>query len=158
MPGIVEILITCFHSDSQIYLVGGDLNFGRTGYAYLRRLLQPLGHCVRQWERYERDCDYQAGIHGVCVIRQLTMELSQDNPRPPGQPGVLPVRLLQRSWRLDLHLLANHLRPTAPNAQRRPAMPLRWECNREAREIHEKKSASRRKRLTRFSVASGPQW
>src|SRR5438093_7246238 len=91
----------------------------------------------------------------------ITTELShagpmtQDNPRPPGKPGALPVRLLQRSWRLDLHLLANHLRQTAPTAQRRPAMPLRWECNREAREIHVKKSASRRNRLTRLSV---PQW
>ena len=40
------------------------------------------------------------------------------------------------------HPLSNNLWPKSPDAQPRPAMPRRWECNREPREIHEKKSAS----------------
>src|SRR5205814_4685082 len=40
-----------------------------------------------------------------------------------------------------VHRLKN-LRSVSADSQRRPALPLRWESNRQRRETHEKKSAS----------------
>jgi len=93
-----------------------------------------------------------------------TVELShagpgtQANPRLHGKsetlPGVGCSDLVRQS---KVHRLKN-LRPGSPYAQRRPAMSLRWECNREPREIHEMQFPPRWSRTTKLSVVSVPQW
>jgi hypothetical protein len=56
-------------------------------------------------------------------------------PREQSEFGTAP-------WFGGVILIAsNLLRPKSSNLQQRPAMSLRWEYNRQAREIHEKESA-----------------